>query len=169
MLDTARTAVTRDEHADRITLGQGLAEELDPSTHLGVDGPFDVIFFSYVLSMIPPWPAALGRALAHLAPDGRLYIVDFWDQSDLSAWIAPALQRWLALFDVKPRFNLPQMLRTVAEQGWISYSIESVAQRYAYLATVAPRPEQKKKMPRSRTIRPWQESRSRAEPLPSPH
>lgn len=37
-----------------------------------MDRQFDVIFFSYVLSMVPSWPTALGTALAHLAAGGRL-------------------------------------------------------------------------------------------------
>lgn len=141
MLATAREALDRDEQVGEITLGQGLAEELDPEDHLGVEGPFDVIFFSYALSMIPAWPRALGQALSHLAPNGRLYVVDFWDQARLPDWVASALQAWLALFDVYPQPALLHTLRALDAQGWISCSVESVGRRYAYLATVTPNPE----------------------------
>ena len=147
MLATAREALDRDEHAGEITLRQGLAEELDPEADFGVEDPFDVIFFSYTLSMIPAWPRALGRALAHLAPDGRLYVVDFWDQADLPVWVAPTLQRWLAVFDVVPRLDLLRILRMLADRGWVSCSIKPVARRYAYLATVAPNPERTARTP----------------------
>lgn len=136
MLATAREALERDGCYDQVPLGQGLAQRLTPSDQLGVEGPFDIIFFSYTLSMIPPWPEALQCALTHLAPNGRLYIVDFWDQADLPSWVASGLQRWLALFDVTPRPNLLQTLRRFDAEGRLSCSIDSVGRRYAYLATV---------------------------------
>lgn len=138
MLATARDKLERDGCTDSIRLAQGLAQELNPKQHFGVDGPFDVIFFSYVLSMIPSWPEALDAALKHLSPDGRLYIVDFWDQEDLPAVVAAALQSWLSLFDVKPRPGLIDTLRRLEAEGRVSCTIAPVARRYAYLATVSP-------------------------------
>lgn len=138
MLSTAQRSLSRAGCAGAVTLGQGLAEEFEPATQLGVDRPFDVIFFSYVLSMIPSWPAALGTALSHLAPDGRLYIVDFWDQARLPDWFAGFLRRWLALFDVTPRPGILRTLRALDGQGALSCSADAVARRYAYLITVAP-------------------------------
>jgi S-adenosylmethionine-diacylgycerolhomoserine-N-methlytransferase len=138
MLATARDKLEEAGCTDRITLAQGLAQELDPRSQLGVEGPFDVIFFSYVLSMIPSWPAALGTALAHLAPDGRLYIVDFWDQGNLPSAVAVVLQSWLSLFDVEPRPDLLRTLRRLDADGHLSCTITPVARRYAYLATVVP-------------------------------
>jgi S-adenosylmethionine-diacylgycerolhomoserine-N-methlytransferase len=39
------------------------------------------VFFSYSLSMIPPWRQALmQQALAVVAPSGRLLVVDFGEQ-----------------------------------------------------------------------------------------
>jgi len=139
MLATARDKLEQADCTDRVRLAQGLAQEFDAEEHLGVEDPFDVIFFSYVLSMIPSWPAALDAALRHLSPDGRLYIVDFWDQGDLPAPVGTTLRSWLRLFDVKPRPALLQTLRHLDANGRLSCSITPIARRYAYLATVAPR------------------------------
>lgn len=138
MLDTARDALSRAGCLEATILRQGLAEELCSPAQFGVDRRFDVIFFSYVLSMIPSWPAALGQALSHLAPDGRLYIVDFWDQAHLPAWIASLLRQWLALFDVTPRLALVRTLRTLNGQDALSCTVTPIAHRYAYLITVEP-------------------------------
>jgi S-adenosylmethionine-diacylgycerolhomoserine-N-methlytransferase len=39
--------------------------------------PVDAVYFSYALTMIPDWRAALGNAIAMLRPGGRLAVVDF--------------------------------------------------------------------------------------------
>lgn len=139
MLATAREKLEQDGCTERIRLAQGLPQDLKPKTQFGVDTSFDIIFFSYVLSMIPGWDEALKAALAHLTPNGRLYIVDFWDQADLPAVVGTVLQRWLRLVDVEPRTDLLHILREFDAEGRLSCSITSVARRYAYLATVAPR------------------------------
>lgn len=136
MLATARNTLNRVGCTGSVTLAQGLAEHFDPRLHLGVNGPFDAIFFSYVLSMIPAWRKALGRALTHLAADGRLYVVDFWDQAALPGCVAPVLHSWLHLFDVTPRPALLTTLRALQEEGLISCSVVPVARRYAFLAVV---------------------------------
>jgi S-adenosylmethionine-diacylgycerolhomoserine-N-methlytransferase len=141
MLDTARTKLRRAGVADRIRLAHGLAQDLDPKAHFGVERPFDAVFFSYVLSMIPDWPAALHAGLRHLAPGGCLYVVDFWDQADLPSWMASALQHWLALFDVHPRPDLIRTLRRLDRVNGLHTTVEPVVRRYAYRATVhAPGP-----------------------------
>ena len=136
MLDTARTKLARAGAQDRVGLAHGLAQGLSPRTQLGVDRPFDVLFFSYVLSMIPAWPEALHRALRHVAPGGRIYIVDFWDQADLPSWLARSLRRWLALFDVYPRPDLLSMLDHWSDLEGVSCAVVPVARRYAYLASI---------------------------------
>jgi S-adenosylmethionine-diacylgycerolhomoserine-N-methlytransferase len=39
--------------------------------------PVDAVYFSYALTMIPDWRAAMGNAVAMLRPGGRLAVVDF--------------------------------------------------------------------------------------------
>jgi S-adenosylmethionine-diacylgycerolhomoserine-N-methlytransferase len=62
MLATARSAVTRAGLAERIRLQSGLAE--GPGWHgsFGLDTLFDIELFSYSLSMMPNWEAALDTA-----------------------------------------------------------------------------------------------------------
>jgi S-adenosylmethionine-diacylgycerolhomoserine-N-methlytransferase len=39
--------------------------------------PVDAVYFSYALTMIPDWPAAIDNALSMLAPGGVVGVVDF--------------------------------------------------------------------------------------------
>lgn len=82
MIDTAKKKVAANNLGDRIHLRHGLAEELDAAAWFNVPA-FDRVFFSYSLSMIPTWPAALEAALANLNPGGEMWVVDFWDQGGI--------------------------------------------------------------------------------------
>ena len=136
MLDTARRAVDRAGCGGRVQLAQGLAQQLDPQIAFGRTDPFDAVFFSYALSMIPPWAGAIDAALNHLKPGGRLYIVDFWDQADLPRWCRVSLRAWLALFGVHFRPALHAYLQQWTNRQGATLTIESVARRYAYIATL---------------------------------
>jgi S-adenosylmethionine-diacylgycerolhomoserine-N-methlytransferase len=133
MLDTARRSLDRGG-LPNVTLGQGLAEEVDPPAMLGTSGPFDAVFFSYVLSMIPTWEAAVEAALNQVRPGGTLAVVDFWDQGDLPGWFRTLLQSWLDLFGVHHRPELLTYLRTLDAEGRADLTLEPVAYRYAYIA-----------------------------------
>jgi S-adenosylmethionine-diacylgycerolhomoserine-N-methlytransferase len=140
MLDTAARSITRAGCGQRgIRLRQGLAEDLDARGMFGRDEPFDTIFFSYCLSMVPTWPGALEAALANLRTGGTLLIVDFWDQADLPGWFAAGLRRWLALFHVHYRPEVHRALEDLGRSGRADVSFASVARRYAYIATVRKR------------------------------
>jgi S-adenosylmethionine-diacylgycerolhomoserine-N-methlytransferase len=119
-----------------IVLRQGLAEQLDARRMFGRDAPFDTIFFSYCLSMIPTWPGALEAAMANLRPGGHLLIVDFWDQGDLPAVFAAGLKRWLSLFHVHYRPEVHEALVEIGRSGRGDVRFESVARRYAYIASI---------------------------------
>ncbi|MBT3212544.1 MAG: class I SAM-dependent methyltransferase, partial [Planctomycetaceae bacterium] len=62
MLETATRSITAaalpHNNNPPIMLRQGLAEELDGVKMFGREEPFDTIFFSYCLSMVPTWPGA---------------------------------------------------------------------------------------------------------------
>ena len=52
--------------------------EADATTFQPAGGPVDVVTFSYSLTMIPDWFAAIENALAMLKPGGTLGVVDFY-------------------------------------------------------------------------------------------
>jgi S-adenosylmethionine-diacylgycerolhomoserine-N-methlytransferase len=143
MLETAARSIARvgvpAAGREPIRLRQGLAEQLDPATMFGRTTPFDTVFFSYCLSMIPTWPGALEAALAAVKPGGKLLIVDFWDQQDLPALFAAGLKKWLALFHVHYRPEVHAALADLGRSGRADVTFESFARRYAYIATVTKR------------------------------
>ncbi len=134
MLETAQDKVDGAGLAGQITLRPELAENLSHEKTFGLAQPFDAIFFSYSLSMIPTWPQALEAALENIPPGHCLYIVDFWDQSDLPGWFARLLQAWLRLFHVYHRPELLAYLRQWDKESKGTLTLESVARRYAYIA-----------------------------------
>jgi S-adenosylmethionine-diacylgycerolhomoserine-N-methlytransferase len=135
MLATAAARVKSRGLESRIVLRHCFAEQLDPGATFGLDEPFDAAFFSYSLSMIPTWPQAIDAALAGLKPRAAFYVVDFWDQAGLPRWFRVILQRWLDLFHVHHRPELLDHLRELDARGVGKLTLESVAGRYAYLAT----------------------------------
>jgi S-adenosylmethionine-diacylgycerolhomoserine-N-methlytransferase len=142
MLETAAHSIERSLPAARtdsrepIVLRQGLAEQLDAQRMFGRDEPFDTVFFSYCLSMIPTWPGAIDAAMANLRPGGHLLIVDFWDQKDLPGVFAAGLKRWLAMFHVHYRPEVHDAIVDLGTSGRGAVEFESIARRYAYIASV---------------------------------
>jgi len=138
MLATAERSVRRAQGGhpggEGIALRQGMAEDLDARRMFGCADRFDTIFFSYCLSMAPGWSDALRAALVNLRPGGVVLIVDFWDQQDLPSPFAVGLRRWLARY----RPELFGALIGLGRSGRAEVQIESVARRYAFLATVRP-------------------------------
>ncbi len=86
--------------------------------------PVDLVYFSYALTMIPDWRAALDNALAMLKPGGTLGLVDFYvSEADpapglarhgaLSRWFWP---RWFGHDGVHPNpGHLPALRRLLPE------------------------------------------------------
>jgi S-adenosylmethionine-diacylgycerolhomoserine-N-methlytransferase len=135
MLVTAAAKVKWRGLEERIILRQCLAEELDHAKTFGLDAPFDAAFFSYSLSMIPTWPQAIDAALANIKRGSAFYVVDFWDQGSWPRWFPFVLKRWLDLFHVQHRPELLEHLRQLDAKGVGTLTLQSVAGRYAYLAT----------------------------------
>lgn len=85
---------------------------------------FDLIIFSYCLSMINPgWESALDAALSDLQPDGLLAVVDFHDTQ------SAGFRRWMAFNHVRmdahllPPLNgrcrpIAQAMHTAYGGGW---------------------------------------------------
>jgi S-adenosylmethionine-diacylgycerolhomoserine-N-methlytransferase len=105
MLETARVNIAKAGLAERITLAQGDATAFDPQAQFSLPH-FDRVFFSYTLSMVPDWRAAIGAAFRVVAPGGRLHLVDFGQQERLPKAARAILWRWLALFHVTARATL---------------------------------------------------------------
>jgi len=128
MLATAKRTLVRTGLNDDVRVAQAAAHVFNPKSAFGIES-FDTVYFSYVLSMIPDWRAAVTQALSLLAPNGVLGIVDFGDQRDAPAWRRVPLLGWLALFDVHPR---PEIERSLPEYGHVILH-ERVLDGYAYL------------------------------------
>ena len=133
MLKTARARIGRQWLDHRVRVRQCLAEELDPMATFGLGEAFDAVIFSYTLSMIADWDQALEHAIAALKPDGLLAIVDFSEQRDLPPWFRRALRRWLSLFDVNPRGELPSYLGALAFRDQGELRVDHLYRDYACL------------------------------------
>jgi len=133
MIDTAQKKMASKHLNQTVFLRQGLAEDLNANAWFKVPA-FDRVFFSYSLSMIPTWPAAIEAALANLKPNGELWVVDFWDQAGYPKPFAKLLKLWLALFHVHHRPELLAYLQKLESDGKGKLTIEPIGQRYAYLA-----------------------------------
>jgi S-adenosylmethionine-diacylgycerolhomoserine-N-methlytransferase len=132
MLDTARASIDRAGLMHKVVLARAEADGFDPVAAFGVE-QFDVIYFSYVLSMIPDWEPVVRRALAMLRPGGTLAVVDFADQMAAPAWRRVILLNWLKLFHVHPRVEIELGLRDLARDiGYVSVD-EDVLSGYAYV------------------------------------
>lgn len=133
MLETARASVARAGLEGRIRLAQADATDFDPQALFGQAG-FDRIVISYALSMIPPWQGVVEEALRRLAPGGSLHIVDFGDQAGLPNAFKAVLRRWLGLFHVTPRDNLPAVSEALALASGFSVASRSLYAGYAVQA-----------------------------------
>ena len=113
MLNSATRAISRAGLSARIHVAHADATRFEPGALFGVDR-FDRIFISYSLSMIPQWQSVAAAALAHLAPNGELRIIDFGGQERLPVAFRRLLWRWLGAFHVQPRDELEATLRASA-------------------------------------------------------
>lgn len=80
------------------------------ASRMQLDRTFDGILFSYSLTMIPDWRGALDRAFEHLAPGGRVVVLDF---CTFRGWgpLAPLMRTWLKLNHVETRGPYVEALR----------------------------------------------------------
>jgi S-adenosylmethionine-diacylgycerolhomoserine-N-methlytransferase len=135
MLTSARSAVSRRGLTNRIRVAHGDATGFDPDFLFGIPS-FDHILISYSLSMIPDWRRVVETGLSHLAPGGRLHIVDFGTQERLPRFVRAALLRWLAIFDVTPRDDLERVLAAVADASSAKLTFERPFRGYAQYAVL---------------------------------
>ena len=131
MLATARANVGKAGLSSRIILRQGDATTFDGAALFGTPR-FDRVFFSYTLSMIPGWQAALRRGA--VATGGVLSLVDFGQQEQLPRWFHRALAGWLAKFDVEPRRDLPTQVEVLARETAMTQAFVPLYRGYAWSA-----------------------------------
>ena len=137
MLATARAKIDRAGLGARIALAEADATRFAPEALFG-RARFDRVFFSYTLSMVPDWPAALDRALAATAPEGRLNIVDFGQQERLPRLLRAGLARWLGLFHVHPQPDLAATVAARAEAAGRPCRFAPLHRGYAWSLSVGP-------------------------------
>lgn len=144
MLASSGARIARAGLVDRIRIAEADAAATDPRRVFGVDG-FDRVLFSYTLSMIPDWPAAMRRAVEALAPGGRLHVVDFGGQEGLPRAFRTGLRAWLGLFHVTPRADaFFREMRSIARETRATTRQEHLFLGYAWNATMT--------MPAARTM-----------------
>ncbi len=133
MLKTAEAKVSAEE-LKNISLKTALADDFDYRKTFNSENPFDTIYFSYSISIIPTWKESIENALANLKSGRSVYIVDFYDQKDLPAWFRRILKSWLKQFHVKyPKELLPH-LENLEMQGLGKLSVKSIYKSYAFIA-----------------------------------
>ncbi|HEV8593477.1 MAG TPA: class I SAM-dependent methyltransferase [Pyrinomonadaceae bacterium] len=133
MLDTALKN-SEAEHVTNIDLETALADDFEFDKTFDLPEKFDKIFFSYSISMIPPWRESIENALKNLKSGGELYIVDFYDQKDLPAVFRRILKAWLAKFHVKFWDDLIPHLHSLETSGRSKLTITPLFRRYSFIA-----------------------------------
>ncbi|MEK7724388.1 MAG: class I SAM-dependent methyltransferase [Acidobacteriota bacterium] len=117
-----------------VQLQIALADDFTFDKTFNLAKPFDSIFFSYSISMIPPWKESIANALKNLKTGGSFYIVDFYDQKDLPSWFQKLLQGWLRQFHVQFWGELMPHLEDVEKQGLGKLTVTSLYRRYSFIA-----------------------------------
>lgn len=135
MLKSAGTTISKNRLADRIRLAQADATRFEAESLFGVKS-FDRVFFSYSLSMIPGWEAALYQALQVVAPGGELHVVDFGQQTALPGWFGKGLKSWLARFHVTPRKNLGDVMASIAAEHHAEMRFSTLYRDYAQIGCI---------------------------------
>jgi S-adenosylmethionine-diacylgycerolhomoserine-N-methlytransferase len=133
MLASAAASTARAGLASRIALAQADATAFNPRALFGC-ASFERVMISYALSIIPLWRETLAQAFDVLAPGGSLHVVDFGGCDGLPDLFKAALRRWLAMFDVTPRYHLREALATLAAERSMTCESETRFRGYAILA-----------------------------------
>lgn len=134
MLETARKKVTA-RGLDNIEFQTALADNFSFDRTFNLKKPFDIILFSYSISMIPVWREAIENALLNLNSGRALYIVDFYDQRDLPAIFRRLLQSWLRQFHVEyPRELIPYLEELAERHDLGRLEVRPICKSYAFIA-----------------------------------
>lgn len=134
MLKTAQGSIERSGNKDGIKVAQGFAQSFSAQKQFGLEKPFNKFFFSYSLSIIPPWRESLDHALEILPSGGEIHIVDFGSCAGQPAWFKKLISWWLALFHVYYKPEIEAYLRTLEQSGKGLLHVEHLYGGYCYLA-----------------------------------
>lgn len=133
MLKTSQEKVGA-QKLENVQLQVALADDFNYQKTFGLNEPFDTMYFSYSISMIPTWRESIENALDNLKSGRSFYIVDFYDQASLPKWFQKILQSWLKQFHVKyPKELLPH-LEMLETQGAGKLTITPLYRRYSFIA-----------------------------------
>ncbi len=133
MLKTARR-ILAGRGLSHIKLEQGYAQTFDPEKLFNLNKPLDKIFFSYALSIIPPWRESIDHALRLVKDGGEIHIVDFGGQEGLPPAFRKFLFWWLANFHVKHKPAISDYLRRLEFEKRGTLKIEQLYKGYSYYA-----------------------------------
>lgn len=133
MLETARARINS-AAVKNITLQRALADDFSFEMTFDLHRPFNRIFFSYSISMIPSWIEAIENALENLKPGGTLSIVDFHDQGDLPSIFRNLLGWWLKQFHVRYWTGLISHLERLRNDGKFDLTVTTLYRRYSFIA-----------------------------------
>jgi len=136
MIGFAGGRVEKASLSDRIQLAHCLAEDLDHQKTFGKDQPFDSVFFSYSLTMMPKWRDALTAAIRNLATTGSLHVVDFWDQRRWPGFLRTAIKKWLSLFRVRFDSKMINALEEYSFRPGSKLTLKSILRDYAFSASL---------------------------------
>ena len=137
MLDVAARSLAREGLRSRVRIALGDAASFDAQS-LFARRTFDRVFFSYTLSMIPGWRAALTHGASMLAHGGSLHVVDFGRLDGLPQTFGAALRWWLGRYHVSPRGDLEAALAQLAHERQLRLTFAQPFRTYAALAVLAP-------------------------------
>lgn len=132
MLETAKTTIAL-HNLQNVSLKTVLADDFNFRETFGLERPFDTIFFSYSITMIPTWEESIAKAMENLSPGRSIYIVDFYDQAGLPSWFRALLKNWLKRFHVQFRAGLMPYLQQMEDGGSGKLQIIPIARRYAFI------------------------------------
>ena len=132
MLETARKKINENQ-LKSVVLKEALADDFSFAETFCLEEPFDTIYFSYSISMIPTWKESIQNALQNLKTGRSFYIVDFYDQRDLPKPFSRLLQTWLRQFHVKYPAELVPYLESIEKEGLGILSVRSIFRSYAFI------------------------------------
>ncbi|HQU84075.1 MAG TPA: class I SAM-dependent methyltransferase [Pyrinomonadaceae bacterium] len=133
MLKTAQAKIDA-KNIKNITLRTALADDFTFDKTFELGEKFDAAFFSYAVSIIPPWKESIENALENLQSGKTLYIVDFYDQKALPNWFRKLLTSWLKQFHVKHPEELIPFLESLEKKLVGKLTVKPLYKRYSLIA-----------------------------------